>query len=262
MDAISLFSYFPGTSPLHRFDPRLKMAAVIAISIGVFLADSTGLIILTVVTGVLLVLSGYPLLKGKNLRQMRGIFVLAVLIFAGRTFFGGTPAETGAFSLTPSFTQEGLARGLQGAWRLMLFAAAGLLFTVSTTTIRMQDGIVSVLRPVPFIPEQKIAVMMSLSITFVPLIFTISREISEVHRSRGITITKRPLRRIILFTSHVMVAILKYSDGISTAMASRAFGDARTRPEFTVTSADIVLFILIVIGTGGALTADKLLPLF
>ena len=124
MDGISLFSYFPGTSPLHRFDPRLKMAAVIALSIAVFLADSTGLIILTVLTGALLVLSGYPLLKRKNLRQMRGLLVLAVLIFAGRTFFGGTPAETGAFSLTPAFTQEGLAQGLRGAWRLLLFASA------------------------------------------------------------------------------------------------------------------------------------------
>lgn len=257
MDGISLFSYFPGTSILHRFDPRLKMAAVIGLSVTVFLSESTGLLLLTILMSALLYLSGYPLLKRQNLRQLRGILLFALLIFAGRAL---VPEAAG--SGTAAASREGLLEGIRGAWRLLLFAAAGLLFTVTTTAIRMQDGIVSVLRPVPFVPEQKIAVMISLTITFVPLIFTVAHEVLDVHRSRGINLKKRPFRGTYLFTSHVLAAILQYTDDLSTAMESRAYGDTRTRPAFTVTSADIVLFILIVIGTAGALLTDRRVPLF
>jgi energy-coupling factor transporter transmembrane protein EcfT len=257
MDGISLFSYFPGTSILHRFDPRLKMAAVIALSVTVFLSESTGLVLLTILMTALLFLSGYPLLKRQNLRQLRGIIILALLVFAGRALFSEAAGSGEAV-----VSREGLLEGIGGAWRLLLFAAAGLIFTVTTSTTGIQDGIASIFKPLPYVPEQKISVMVGLTITFVPVIFTIAREVSDVHRSRGISMKKQPFRGTFLFTSHVLAAILQYTDDLSAAMESRAYGGPRTKPAFTVTSADVVLFILIVIGTAGALTADKLLPLF
>ena len=264
MDGISLFSYFPGTSLLHRFDPRLKMAVVIAFSVAVFIADSSGLIMLSLMAAVLLKCTGYPLLRRQSLRQLRGIFVLALLIFIGRTLFSvhDTPVIMVTSGDGGSPLREGLQEGITGAWRLLLFAAGGLLFTVSTSTIKLQDGIASVLRPVPFIPEQKFATMMGLTITFVPVIFTISREISEVHRSRGISPKKCPFRRIQLFSSHVMAAVLQYTDDISSAMESRGYGGSRTKPRFSPGWPDALLLLLFAGGISAALLLDARLPLF
>lgn len=257
MDGISLFTYFPGTSPLHRFDPRLKMAAVIAMSVAVFLTESTGLIVLTILTAAVLIASRYPLLQRNNLRQLRGIFILALLLFIGRALLsrGGAAAGTGDGGTY-------IIAGIRGAWRLLLFAALGLIFTVTTSTIRIQDGIASVLKPVPFIPEQKVAVMIGLTVTFVPVIFTISREVLEVHKSRGLSGRKRPLRRISAFTSHVLAAVLQYADDISAAMESRGYGNSRTPPGFSPGRQDLILILLIGAGTAAALVADGMAPLF
>jgi energy-coupling factor transporter transmembrane protein EcfT len=258
MDGISLFSYFPGTSILHRFDPRLKTASVIGLSVTVFLSESTGLVLLTILMSALLFLSGYPLLKRQNLRQLRGIVILSLLVFMGRALFSGAggSGDAGASESTP------LIEGAKGAWRLLLFAAAGLIFTVTTSTIRIQDGIISILRPLPFVPEQKIAVMMSLTITFVPFIFTVAREVLDVHRSRGINLKKRPFRGTYLFTSHVLAAILQYTDDVSTAMEARAYGGLRTKPRFTPGLRDAVMTLIIAACIAGALLTDRRVPLF
>ena len=37
---ITLGQYFPGSSPLHRLDPRTKIILTVVYIVGVFLADS------------------------------------------------------------------------------------------------------------------------------------------------------------------------------------------------------------------------------
>jgi len=255
---LTLFSYFPGRSILHQFDPRLKMAVVLLLSIAVFMTRGAGLVLVSLFAAVLTAVSGYPLLGRGGLRRMRMVLVLASIIVIGRTFFS-VSADNGRY-LFPWMnfgTVEGLREGVLGAWRLLLFVCAGLLFTVTTSDVKIRDSIASILKPVPFIPEQKLAIMMGLTITFVPVILNKAREISEVHASRAIMSSKKPIRRFIKYAGHLMTAVLKQTDEITDAFESRAFSDSRTPPYFNMSGKDVLSAVLFIAMLAGAVIVDR-----
>ena len=59
---ITLGQYFPGSSPLHRLDPRTKIILTIVYIVGVFLADSvSAFIAVTAFTAALVLISRIPM---------------------------------------------------------------------------------------------------------------------------------------------------------------------------------------------------------
>ena len=64
---ITLGQYFPGSSPLHRLDPRTKIILTIVYIVGVFLADSvSAFIAVTAFTAALVLISRIPMPDGDS----------------------------------------------------------------------------------------------------------------------------------------------------------------------------------------------------
>lgn len=266
---LDLFAYFPGTSPLHRLDPRMKIGAVVITCIAVFLSSRSGLPILTALLAVYTLISRYPLLHKNELRKYRALFLLALFIFLGRTVFSATPGKylfmIGGQKIGSIY---GLREGTIGAWRLLLFVWSGILFTVTTSVMEMKNGIASLLRPVPFVPEQKIGFMFGLTITFVPVVFKTASEIREVHTARGAwaggagnaAYRGNRLRHLRLFAVHLISAIGGYVEEATDALYARGFTGKGKPVPLSSALRDWVLLFIAAAAAAVAVIADRLLP--
>lgn len=250
MAEITLLSYLPGRSALHRCDPRVKILLMLPCSISVFLCGGFGLVLLTLGISLPAVLIGRSVPGRSVWKQFRGVLILAAAVLLGRTFFG----ETGPGSI------EGLSLGLLGAWRLMLFFTAGFVLMTSTGEKEIRDAVASILRPVPFVRERRTALMLGMTVTFIPMIFKTASTIREIHAARGMESTGRPIRRTAAFTGHVVTAILRRASFIADSIESRAYDEnGKAVPMPRPSGGSVIGGVVFLIFLGGVLAADHLL---
>jgi energy-coupling factor transporter transmembrane protein EcfT len=216
MAHLTLFHVTGRRTFLHLLDPRVKMAAVLAASIAVFMTGVTGKLVLTAGAVGLTAASGVPLRR--LLRDMRFLLALAVVIFAagalGRGFAGISPAT--------------LIEGGNAAWKFLLFILYAAVFTGTTTPGEMRDGLTALLEPLPLIPAVRIATMISLTLAFVPLLFDRIRTVSEAQASRCVFLRRNPVYRFKALTLPVIISIAVSVDAVADAMESRSYNEERT----------------------------------
>ena len=142
---ITLGQYFPGSSFIHKLDPRTKILATIIYIIAIFFADkplSYG--ILTAFAAVVILISRVPwLLVFKSLKPIWIIVILTMLIHMFTA-----PGEHIVFTWKfLSVTAEGIDMGVKMAVRLILLLLFSSVLTFTTSPIVLTDGIESLLRP-------------------------------------------------------------------------------------------------------------------
>jgi energy-coupling factor transporter transmembrane protein EcfT len=102
------------------------------------------------------------------------------------------------------------------------------------------------LKPVPLIPEQKVAVMMGLILRFVPVIFDQAKETLEAQRARCVQNRKNPVYRLIKLGFPLMRRTFERADDLVAAMEARGFTENRTDPELVSNQRDWIALIVIV----------------
>jgi energy-coupling factor transport system permease protein len=126
-----------------------------------------------------------------------------------------------------SLSYEGLLLGSIITLRfifLLLFAA---LLTATTSASRITTGIERLLRPLPLrymgISSHDLAMMMSLSIYFVPLLYDNFRSLKEAQFSRGLNIKKTPVKAIFSLSVPLVNSSLRRVEEVALAMESRCY---------------------------------------
>jgi energy-coupling factor transporter transmembrane protein EcfT len=248
MAYLTLFHVTGRRTALHSLDPRVKTAAVLAVSIAVFMTGMTGKLVLTVGAAALVAASGIPV--GKLLRDMRFLLVLAVVIFAagalGRGFGGISPVT--------------LEEGGTAAWKFLLFITYAAVFTGTTTPGEMRDGLTLILKSLPCVPAVRIATMISMTLTFVPLLFDRIRTVSEAQASRCVYLRRNPVYRFRALVLPVIISIAGSVDAIADAMESRSFTEERTIRSLTFCARDWVVLGGTVVLCLGIVMSRRYLP--
>lgn len=168
------FSFQEGTSWLHRWDARCKLAALVGVALllaGLEVREllAGSVLLLTAVVGAGLTLR--PLAAGlRPLLVMAGFLFLMQCLLAPR---GGGPLDPAT-----------LAAAALVCWRLLLVAALGLVFTATTSTRQMQAGAWWYLHWVPFLPAGRLAHVAALAMRFVPLTYERAGELRMAWRAR------------------------------------------------------------------------------
>ena len=87
---ITIGQFFPGTSALHRMDPRVKIILLLILIVAIFVFDTPGgYAALSLLTVALMAASGVPL--GTFFRSLRPL--LWILVFTFLIHLCGTPGE-------------------------------------------------------------------------------------------------------------------------------------------------------------------------
>jgi energy-coupling factor transporter transmembrane protein EcfT len=239
MAELTSFGYLPGNSMLHRTDARFKIISIILLSLAGLNASFAGLGLLTVMLLGVCIHARIPLISG--VRELRYFLILLCFVFVARALStGGVPAVS--FKLF-SVSIQGLHNGALVCWRLAFVVILGFAFIATTPPYAIKAAVQWFLKPVPFIPEKKVAVMMGLILRFVPVIFDQAKETADAQKARGVENRKNPLYRLIKFGFPLMRRTFERADELAAAMEARAFSENRTEPALAAGRGDWIYLI-------------------
>lgn len=222
MAEIALFHYQPHESPLHRYDARHKLPLLILLTAALFHVNSWGLLALAT-----LVASGAWFARLNLALLRRGFLPLALLLLLAFVAEALTLPGERLLAALP-VTGEGLAAGGLLVLRLAAVILLGLLFAATTSITSLRSAIVWYLSPFPALRGGRIATMVGLTLSLIPLFFDTAGEISDSQRSRCIEGSGRFVRRTRLLVAPLIVKSFVRADEIVQAMEARCYDDERT----------------------------------
>ncbi|MCD4699876.1 MAG: energy-coupling factor transporter transmembrane protein EcfT [Phycisphaerae bacterium] len=220
-----IFHYQARNSIIHRIDPRIKIIIIFTISAAMFTVNPLQFAVLFgyVLSGCLI--ARLPFARYK--KELRFFLLLLVIIVLSRWI--------SSKSLIPSL--------YYGA-RFILVVAAGLLLTDSTAPEDLTLALYWFLRPFKFINPKRTAIQFNLTVSFIPIIFDSVLEIREARKSRLDNTWRKPVKRIVSFSSQIFDLILQKAEEISYALESRLFDEKTLHGSIAFRKTDFVVLIL------------------
>ncbi|MCG8400000.1 MAG: energy-coupling factor transporter transmembrane protein EcfT [Firmicutes bacterium] len=231
---ITIGQYFPGDSPLHRADPRVKILLTLVFMVLVFLINTyMGYILLSLFTLTVIIMSEIPLkytLKG--LRPVLFIIAIAALINIF-TVPGKYLVDYGFLHIS----YEGILEAVKITFRLTLLIIGASLLTLTTTPILLTDGVEKLMEPLKRIgvPAHEIAMMMTIALRFIPTLLEETDKIMKAQAARGADFdTGNIIERAKSFVPVLVplfVSAFRRADELATAMEARCYkgSEGRTR---------------------------------
>ena len=235
LDNITLGQYYPADSVMHRLDPRMKLALLVAVIVAIFLCGD--LLAYVPVIGVLALaayLSKTPLrLLLKGLRPLRFILVFTFIL---NLFFlqGETPLLKLGFAV---ITQEALLMAVQYSLRLVLLVLFSSLLTLTTAPVALTDGLERLLSPLRVIhfPAHEMAMMMTIALRFIPTLLEEADKIMKAQSARGADFESGNLlaraKAMVPLLVPLFVSAFRRAGDLAMAMEARCYhgGEGRTR---------------------------------
>ena len=123
--------------------------------------------------------------------------------------------------------------------------AYAVLFTSVTKPRDMQDAITWFLQPLPFVPARRIAMMVSLTIKFLPLMLDQFDEIQLSVRSRLGNQSRRSIKHFKFLILPLFRRSIIRSDEIALALAARGYREDLPVTLPKMRSLDVLAFLLV-----------------
>jgi len=225
---VTLFSYHPGDTLWHTLDVRCKGLLVCLLSLAVLKTGLPGNIICL---GVLMViLKTLKVGPARLVTQLKVFLLLLTLIFFCR--WAVTPGDPMVTLYGFSLTRQGFTSGSLVALRFLVVMLLGLILTATTRSMEIKAAVQWFFKPVPFIPEKRVAVMVGLALKFMPLILDNAREVTHAVNARCGNLRKNPVRRLINQSWPLLKKTFQSADDLSLAMQARCYSETRTDPRF------------------------------
>ncbi|WP_214894451.1 MULTISPECIES: energy-coupling factor transporter transmembrane protein EcfT [unclassified Exiguobacterium] len=227
--------HIPGTSYLHRSSALAKIIFAFCFIPLVFLANNAATnIFLLIFTFLALASSKLPLryvLKG-----LRPILFLIVFTFVVQLFFTREGTVLFEFGWLKIYS-EGLRLAIIVSLRFFYLVSITTLVTLTTSPIELTDAIELLLKPfkVVRVPTHEIALMLSISLRFLPTLAEETEKIMKAQQARGVDLAAGPikerLRAIIPLLIPLFISAFKRAEDLAIAMEARGYrgGEGRTR---------------------------------
>jgi len=246
--------YVPGSSIVHRLDPRTKMTIIFFFVIIVFLANSVGsygvLIVFALLSMFITRIPIHYIVKGLTPVWFLIIFTFILHLFVTRE--GTVLFEIYTFKVYSG----GVIQGFAIAMSFFLLILVTSLLTLTTTPIEITDAIEDMLEPLKKIkfPVHELALMMSISLRFIPTLMQETEKISKAQASRGVDFKTGPIKErakaIVPLLVPLFVSAFKRAEDLAMAMEARGYhgGEGRTKLRaLKIEKRDIFVYILFAI---------------
>ena len=229
---VTLGQYFPGSSIVHKLDPRVKIIWVILYIVALFNVKTWyGYGFVMIVSVILMAVSG---VKAKSIfGGLKGMLIIIILTAFLNVFYtGGTPIKEGWI-----VTYEGIERALQMIIRIVLLIVGTFLLTYTTSPMALTDGLDMMLSPLKklHVPVHEMTMMMSMALRFIPTLIEETDKIMSAQKARGADfetggIVKRA-KALIPILVPLFVSAFRRADDLAVAMECRCYhgGEGRTR---------------------------------
>lgn len=250
---ITLGQYYPGTSIIHRLDPRVKLVGTLVFIISLFAFGSiSAYIVATAVLVIVIRISEVPpkfMLKG-----LRAIFVLMLITALFNLFL--TPGTVLVRFWKLTITQEGLHMAIHMAFRLSYLIIGSSVMTLTTTPNQLTDGLETGLRGLKKIhfPVHEVAMMMSIALRFIPILMDETDKIIRAQEARSADFDSggiiKKAKALVPLLVPLFVAAFRRANDLAMAMEARGYhgGEGRTKMKPLVyKTRDYVSYLLFVL---------------
>ena len=233
---ITIGQHFPGNSPVHRCDPRLKILLVIAYIVILFtVTNFLGLALSILLLAGLYLMAHIPLkLILKSLKPIMPIVVFTAVL---NLFFMGGEGEPLVSFWVFRIYKEGVAYAIFMAVRIVALIAGTSLLTYTTSPIVLTDAIERLLRPFAklHLPVHELAMMMTIALRFIPTLIEETDKIMNAQKARGAMLDSGSLsdrvKAMVPILIPLFISAFRRADELAMAMECRCYrgGEGRTR---------------------------------
>ena len=234
---ITLGQYFPGTTVVHRLDPRTKLLWLIAYIVALFLAKDWASYALMLV--VLAALAAAARIRPKTLLSGLKPLLLVVIFTAIINLFYGSGEPLVQFWIF-KITADGIRSAVFMVLRIMLLVCGTFLLTYTTSPLQLTDGLELLLTPLKAVrvPVHELSMMMSIALRFIPTLIEETDKIMSAQKARGASFDTGKLtdraRALIPLLVPLFVSAFRRADELATAMECRCYHDGKGRTRMKV----------------------------
>ena len=228
---VTLGQFFPGSSIVHRLDPRCKLLLTIVYIAALFTAQSyVSYAVMLIVTGVCIALSRIPLKV--ILRGLKPLWIIIALTAVLNIFF--TPGRALVSDWKITIPKEGHVRAVFMVLRITMLIAGTFLLTYTTSPIALTDAMEILFGPLKKlkVPVHEMSMMMSMALRFIPTLIEETDKIMSAQKARGADFeTGNLFQRARALLVPLFVSAFRRADELAMAMECRCYhGDeGRTR---------------------------------
>lgn len=235
MDKIIFGRFLPGNTYVHKMDPRAKLLFVFGFIVVVFLANNT------ITYGILIGITLFVMLLARIkpsflINGLKPVVFLLIFTFLLHLFFtreGDLLWEWGILKIY----EGGLRQGIYIAIRFAVLVIMTSFLTLTTSPIAITDAIEILLNPFKKIkvPVHELALMMSISLRFIPTLMDETDKIMKAQMARGSDLSTGPIKdrikAVVPLLVPLFVSAFKRAEDLATAMEVRGYkgGEGRTR---------------------------------
>lgn len=220
MRDVTFGRYYPSRGPLHELKPALKLLFFVLYIVSLFVSKSyVGLSVCIIFPVLCIIVSRVPLVS--VLRSLRSIIILSVI---SALIVYLTHPDNGALAAFTLFV------------RLNCTVCISSLLTLTTTPSEVADGVQSSLSflRVFHVPVQDIALLVSITLHFVPVLQEEAEKIYNAQKSRGADFSgslSKKASSVVSFLVPLFSSAFRRAGELADSMESRCYGSdcERTR---------------------------------
>lgn len=253
-NALIIGQYVPGNSLVHRLDPRTKITIIFFFVFIVFFANTVvSYGILTLFALLAMIITKIPIRYiMKGLTPVWFLIAFTFILHLIVTKEGTVLFEIIRFKVYSGGVLQGFAISL----RFFLLILITSLLTLTTTPIEITDAIEDMLAPLKKVkfPVHELALMMSISLRFIPTLMQETEKISKAQASRGVDFKTGPMKErikaVVPLLVPLFVSAFKRAEELAMAMEARGYrgGEGRTKlRELKIEKRDVIVYLLFLI---------------
>ena len=234
MNVFSFGSYYPGTSPVHRMDPRAKLLLGCAFIVATLLTRNVAALgAVAAFVAAFYLTARIPLGKAaRSLAPLLFIVAVASLLNLFVVQYGSVLVEWAFIRIT----EGGVYQCLFIAARLVLMMLGMSLITMTTMTLDLTEALERLLSPFARfgLPAHELGMIMGIALRFLPQFASELVTIYHAQISRGAALATSPVHGLRMLSSLMIplfTSAFRHAETLSAAMDARCYhgGAGRTR---------------------------------
>lgn len=250
---ITLGQFFPVDSVVHKVDARVKIILTfIYIMVIFFVRNFFQYAVLSVFVMLVIKFSKVPVsFFVKSLKPL--VFLMSITAFINLFTTSGTPLFTVFNWLV--VTREGLYYSAFMIIRLIFLVTGSSILTYTTSPIMLTNAIECLLRPLEKLkfPAHEVAMMMTISLRFIPTLIEETDKIIKSQMSRGSDFESGNIfgkaKAMVPVFVPLFISAFRRADELAVAMESRCYNGGAGRTslnQIDIKRSDIYIFVSVI----------------
>ena len=239
LNNVSFGQYYPASSPVHRMDARVKLLLAVLYIVTIFLVQTySGYIATLFVLVFTIAIAKLPIkMVLKSVKAV--LFLILFTTILNLLLYKGEYTQAWSWWIF-RVTDGAIAFSVKMALRLGLLVTGTSILTFTTTPVELTEGIESLMRPLKVIkvPVHDIAVIMSITLRFIPILMEETDKIIMAQSSRGADFSSGSLlkraKALLPVLIPLFVSAFRRAEELSFAMDSRCYNATANRTRYKV----------------------------